>query len=236
MRKIGVLGGMSWVSSAHYYRCLNELVAARRGGLHSARLLMETVDFAIVAAMQARGDWDAAGELLAGAARRLEAGGADLILLATNTMHIVAPRIEAAISVPFLHIADASATAIEQVGFRRPGLIGTGFTMEQPFYLDRLRAAGLLPLVPCEGLRAEIHRIIFDELCRADIRPASRALFEAAARDLAQAGADCVILGCTEVGLLLDATNVPVPVFDTVDVHCRAAVEAALKDTGEEDV
>lgn len=236
MRIIGLIGGMSWASTAHYYRRLNELVAERRGGLHSAQILLRSVDFAPIAAMQAAGEWDRAGEALALEAQRLQAAGAEIILLATNTMHLVASQIEAAISVPFIHIADATAAAVAGAGFRRPGLIATAFTMERRFYTDRLSAAGLTPLVPPAAERADVHRIIFDELCRDVIRDCSRKIFETVARGLAHAGADCLILGCTEVGMLLNAGNVPIAVFDTVDVHCQAAVKAALKDTGEEDV
>ncbi|MFD1881425.1 aspartate/glutamate racemase family protein [Paracoccus pacificus] len=236
MRTIGILGGMSWVSTAHYYRRLNQMVGESRGGLHSAPVLLASVDFAPIARMQAEDRWDDAGALLAGAAAGLERAGAGLIMLATNTMHAVADRVRAAVGVPFVHIADATAAAIRAAGLSRPGLIATAFTMERGFYLDRLRAAGLAPLVPGLDRRAEIHRIIFDELCRDIVRPESRRVFEQAAAGLIADGADCLVLGCTEVGLLLSPDNVAAPVFDTVEIHCRAALTTANAPTGEKDV
>ncbi|MBK4217404.1 aspartate/glutamate racemase family protein [Paracoccus caeni] len=236
MRMIGVLGGMSWVSTAHYYDRLNRLAAEAGGGLSSAPILLHSVDFAEIAALQKADRWDEAGAILADAAAGLQRAGAEVMILATNTMHLVAPQIEAAISVPFIHIADATGAAIKAQGLSRPGLIATGFTMEKPFYIDRLQAFGLQPLIPDTAARADIHRIIFDELCKDVVSDTSRAAFEAAARELAGQGADCLILGCTEVGLLLGQHNVPVPVFDTVELHCRAAIEAALSRTGEANV
>ena len=233
MRPIGILGGMSWVSTAHYYAALNRMVAERMGGLHSARILLHSVDFAPVARMQAEDDWQGAGEVLAEAARGLERAGAGLILIAANTMHLVADQVAAAVDLPLIHIADATAEAIAAAGLRRPGLIATAYTMDRRFYRDRLEAAGLDPVLPDAATRAEIHRIIFDELVRDEIRESSRRAYEDAAVGLVAAGADCVILGCTEVGLLLNAGNVAVPVFDTVEIHCRAALEAACFETGE---
>ncbi|SDE14017.1 aspartate racemase [Paracoccus isoporae] len=233
MRPIGILGGMSWVSTAHYYATLNRMAADRLGGLHSAPLLLHSFDFAQIAARQEAGDWDGLGEMLAEAAQRLEGAGAGVMLIAANTMHLVAAPVAAAIAAPLVHIADATADAISAAGLRRPGLIGTAYTMEKRFYLDRLEAAGLSPVLPDAATRGEIHRIIFDELVRDDVREDSRRTYEAAAADLVAAGADCVILGCTEVGLLLNADNVPAPVFDTVEIHCRAAIEAASFETGE---
>ncbi|RMH47791.1 MAG: aspartate/glutamate racemase family protein [Alphaproteobacteria bacterium] len=233
MRTIGILGGMSAASTAIYYRHLNELARQRLGGLHSAEILLRSFDFARIEEMQAAGDWDAAGTLLAAEAARLEAAGAGLVILATNTMHKLAERIEAALTVPFLHIADATAAAIREAGLSRPGLIATRYTMEQDFYLGRLRRAGLAPLVPEPKDRADVHRIIYDELCRDVVRVDSRALFESVAARLARAGADCMILGCTEVGMLLHDRNVPVPVFDTTLVHCERALDAALAPAAE---
>ena len=233
MRPIGILGGMSWVSTAHYYATLNRMTAQRLGGLHSAHILMHSVDFAPIARMQSDDDWQGAGAVLADAARGLERAGAGLLLIATNTMHRVADQVAAAVDLPLVHIADATADAIVAAGLRRPGLIATSYTMEQRFYLDRLRAAGLAPVVPDAEARAKVHRIIFDELVRDDVRENSRLTFERVAAELVAQGADCVILGCTEVGLLLHAGNVPVPVFDTVDIHCRAALEAACFENGE---
>lgn len=228
MKTIGILGGMSAASTVIYYRQLCDLTRARLGGLHSPQLLLRSLDFAPVAAAQAAGDWAALGQMLNTEARRLDDGGADLLLLATNTMHKVADTMMAGVSIPLIHIADATATAIRQAGLTRPGLMATAFTMEQSFYTDRLRAAGLDPLVPSAEDRATTHRIIYDELCRDQILPASRSAYEGIAARLAADGADCLILGCTEVGMLLSAANSPLPVFDTVAIHCAAALEAAL--------
>lgn len=228
MKTIGILGGMSAASTVIYYRQLCDLTRARLGGLHSPQLLLRSLDFAPVAAAQAAGDWAALGQMLNTEARRLEEGGADLLLLATNTMHKVADTMMAGVSIPLIHIADATATAIRQAGLTRPGLMATAFTMEQSFYTDRLRAAGLDPLVPSAEDRATTHRIIYDELCRDQVLPASRSAYEGIAARLAADGADCLILGCTEVGMLLSAANSPLPVFDTVAIHCAAALEAAL--------
>ncbi|MGG7564917.1 aspartate/glutamate racemase family protein [Rhodovulum sp. DZ06] len=228
MKTIGILGGMSCESTALYYARLNAGARARLGGLHSADCLIRSVDFGVIEAMQARGDWDGAGAALAGAAKGLEAGGADLLILATNTMHKVAPAIEAAVSIPFLHIADATAAALKAAGKSRPGLMATAYTMEQDFYTGRLRAAGLAPVIPGDADRAETHRIIYDELCLGETRPESRASYEGIAGRLGEAGADSLILGCTEVGMLLDGGNSPLPVFDTTLIHCDAALEAAF--------
>lgn len=233
MRIIGMLGGMSWVSTASYYACLNRLASERMGGLHSARILLHSVDFAPITQMQKAGDWESSGLVLAEAARGLEAAGAGVMMIAANTMHIVADQVRAATVLPFIHIADATADAIAAAGLKRPGLIATAFTMELPFYRDRLEAAGLSPVIPDAPARAEIHRIIFDELCRNEIHEDSRRVYEQVAADLIAAGADCIILGCTEVGLLLSSANVDAPVFDTVEIHCRAALEAACFETGE---
>lgn len=200
----------------------------RLGGLHSPEVLIRSVDFAPVAALQAAGEWDRAGDVLNAGALALQRGGADVLLLATNTMHKVAGRMMAGVSIPLLHIADATAAAIGAAGLRRPGLMATRFTMEQSFYTDRLAAAGLAPVIPEAADRAETHRIIYEELCRDVVTGESRAAYEAIAARLVARGADCLILGCTEVGMLLDASNVSVPVFDTVEVHCRAAVDLAL--------
>ncbi|MFD1797603.1 aspartate/glutamate racemase family protein [Paracoccus aurantiacus] len=233
MRPIGILGGMSWVSTAHYYATLNRMASARMGGLHSARILLHSVDFAPIAQMQKDDDWQGAGEVLADAARGLEAAGAGLLLIAANTMHLVADQVSGAVSLPVIHIADATADAIAAAGLKRPGLIATAYTMERHFYRDRLDAAGLQPVIPNDADRAEIHRIIFEELVRDEVNDSSRRTYEDIAARLLGDGADCVILGCTEVGLLLNAGNVPAPVFDTVEIHCRAALEAACFETGE---
>ena len=233
MRPIGILGGMSWVSTAHYYAMLNRMAAERMGGLHSARILLHSVDFAPIAQMQKDDDWQGAGAVLAEAAQGLERAGAGLIVIAANTMHLVADQVAAAVDLPLIHIADATADAIAAAGLKRPGLIATAYTMERRFYRERLEAAGLSPILPDADDRAAIHRIIFEELVRDQVNEGSRQTYEIIAAKLVAEGADCIILGCTEVGLLLNAGNVPAPVFDTVEIHCRAALEAASFETGE---
>lgn len=228
MKTIGILGGMSAASTALYYEALNRGARERLGGLHSADLLIRSLDFAVIEEMQAKGDWAGAGRLLNREARALQAGGAQLLILATNTMHKLAEPLQEGVSIPFLHIADATAAAIGAAGLTRPGLMATAYTMEQTFYTDRLRAAGLMPMLPGPEDRATTHRIIYDELCRDIVRDESRAAYEGVAMRLAKRGADCLILGCTEVGMLLNAGNVPVPVFDTTQIHCEAALEMAL--------
>jgi aspartate racemase len=228
MKTIGVLGGMSAESTAIYYRELNRLVRERLGGLHSAELLIRSVDFAPIAELQAADRWDETGRILGEAARRLEEAGAGVIVLATNTMHLNADDIRAAISIPFLHIGDATAAALTARGVRRPLLLATRFTMEKAFYRDRLVAAGLDPLTPDQGDRDRLHAIIFEELCQGIVRPESTAAgLEMVARGRA-AGADSVIFGCTEVGMLLSPADIDVPVVDTTLVHCEAAVDFAL--------
>ena len=228
MKTIGVLGGMSAESTAIYYRELNRLVRERLGGLHSAELLIRSVDFAPIADLQAKDDWDATGALLADHALRLETAGADLIVLATNTMHLNAPQIEAAVGVPFLHIGDATAAALKAKGVARPLLLATRFTMEKDFYKDRLRAAGLDPLVPDQADRDRLQAIIYDELCQGVIQPQSKArVLEMVARGRAE-GVDGVIFGCTEVGILLDPGAMELPTVDTALAHAEAAVDFAL--------
>lgn len=228
MKLIGMIGGMSWESTAEYYRVANELVRDRLGGLSSARILLHSVDFAEVERLQAHGEWDAAGELLAAAARGLAAGGADLLLLCTNTMHRVADAIEAATPVPLLHIGDTTAAAVRDAGISTVGLLGTRYTMEQPFLRDRLAAAGLSVLVPEEDARAAVHRVIYDELCLGVVLESSRARYRGIIADLVARGAEGVILGCTEIELLVGAGDSPVPVFPTTRLHVEAAVAAAL--------
>ena len=229
MKTIGILGGMSAASTQLYYAKLCELVRDALGGLHSPELLIRSLDFAEIEALQMSDEWDEAGRVLNENAKALERGGAELVLLATNTMHKVADEMMAGVSIPLLHIADATAQAICAAGLERPGLMATAFTMEQSFYTDRLRAAGLTPVIPEAGDRAETHRIIYDELCREVVREESRSAYEGIASRLVDAGADCVILGCTEVGMLLNASNVSVPVFDTTLIHCEAAVRLSLR-------
>lgn len=228
MRTIGLLGGMSWESSALYYRLLNEGVRDRLGGLHSARCVLLSVDFAGIEALQVAGDWAAAGELLAADAAAVQAAGADLVLLCTNTMHRVAPALEAVLDVPLLHIADVTARAVTAAGLTRVGLLGTAFTMEQPFLRERLAAGGLEVLVPGADDRAEVHRVVYEELCRGVVSDTSRARFVEVVGRLVADGAQGVVLGCTEIELLLGAGDVDVPVFATTALHVQAALDAAL--------
>ncbi|GAA1938000.1 aspartate/glutamate racemase family protein [Nocardioides hwasunensis] len=228
MRTIGLLGGMSWESSALYYQVVNEAVRERLGGYHSAKVLMSSVDFAEVEAMQATGDWDAAGELLAAEARALEAAGADCLVLCTNTMHKVAGAIEAAASIPLLHIVDVTAAAIHDAGLSRVALLGTRFTMEQPFVRERLEAQGIEVLVPTGDDLELVHRVIYDELVHGVVRDGSRSAYVDVVARLATAGAEGVILGCTEIELLIGADDVEVPVFATTRLHALAAVDFAL--------
>ncbi|MGN6381142.1 MAG: aspartate/glutamate racemase family protein [Dyella sp.] len=228
MKTIGLLGGMSWESTIPYYRLINEAVKQRLGGLHSAKLLLHSVDFAQIEACQRTGDWDAAGAHLAQAARGLQMAGAELLLIGANTMHKVAPAIEAAIDIPLLHVADATAQAVRAAGITRVGLLGTRFTMEQDFYVDRLALHGLEVLVPPPADREEIHRVIYAELCQGRFEDASRRVFRRVMADLVARGVGGIILGCTEIGLLVDAGDAAVPQFDTTRLHALAAVEAAL--------
>ena len=232
MKTIGLIGGMSWESSAEYYRLINEAVKERLGGLHSAQLLLYSVDFAAIERLQHAGDWDAAGAILADAARRLERGGADFLILCTNTMHKVADAITQSVTIPFVHIADPTATAIRAAGVGTIGLLGTRFTMEQEFYRGRLAGQyGLRVLVPDEADRETIHRIIYDELCLGTLREESRAAYRAIMARLVAQGAAGIILGCTEITLLVDATDATVPLFDTTRLHAEEAALLALTET-----
>ncbi len=226
---IGLLGGMSWESSAQYYRLINEGVRSRLGGLHSARCLMWSFDFAEVEALQHAGRWDDATALLIDAARRLERGGADFLVICTNTMHRMADAVQAATGIPLLHIADPTAERIKAAGFTRVGLLGTAFTMEQDFYRGRLtRDHGLDVLVPGEMDRATVHRVIYDELVQGRAEPASRDAYRAIIARLVERGAEAIILGCTEIMLLVTDADSSVPLFDTTSIHAEAAVERAL--------
>ena len=227
MKTIGLIGGMSWESTAHYYRILNEETSHRLGGFHSAPILLQSLDFAPIEELQRSGKWDEAGAILAASAKRLEGAGAGVIGLATNTMHIVAGQIVDGIGVPFVHIADPTADALKASGFRQAGLLGTRFTMEMSFYKDRLKAQGLDVLVPDKEVSA-LNAIIYDELCHGIVREASRQIFVTSIQRLAERGAQAVILGCTEIGMLIDETSSPLPVFDTTDLHAKALVAAAL--------
>lgn len=228
MKTIGIIGGMSAESTALYYRRLNEEARRRLGGLHSAECLVWSVDFARIEPLMAQGEWERTGEELGRIAAALERAGAELLILATNTMHKVADAVRRATGLPLIHIAEATAARIVAAGLKRPGLMATAYTMEQEFYTGALKAAGLDPVVPGPEDRVETHRIIFEELCRGVVRPESRRAYEGIAARLMEAGADCLILGCTEVGLLLDESNVPAPVFDTTQIHADAALDAAL--------
>ncbi|MGW6690005.1 aspartate/glutamate racemase family protein [Streptomyces sp. NPDC054961] len=230
MKTIGLIGGMSWESTAEYYRILNELTRERLGGLHSARCLLYSVDFAEIEQLQVQGRWAEAGEVLAAGARSLEAAGADLLLICTNTMHKVADSVEAAVSVPLLHLADTTAAAVRATGLRRVGLLGTAFTMEQEFYRGRLAAGGLDVLVPDAEGRALVHHVIYEELCLGIVRDASRTAYRRVVEDLVAAGAEGIVLGCTEIELLIGPEDSPVPVFPTARLHAEAAVDAALAD------
>jgi aspartate racemase len=229
MLTIGMLGGMSWESSALYYQLANEFVRDRLGGLHSARCVLYSVDFEGIERLQATGEWDEAGRVLSEAARSVQAAGADLLLLCTNTMHKVADQVQAAIDIPLLHLGDATAEAVLAAELSAVGLLGTAFTMEQDFYRDRLAAHGLRVLVPEADDRAEVHRVIYDELCLGEVRDSSRAFYRDVIDRLVASGAQGIILGCTEIELLVSAADSPVPVFPTSRLHVEAAVDAALR-------
>ena len=228
MKTIGLLGGMSWESTQTYYRLINEGVKSRLGGLHSAKLVLYSVDFAQIEALQHQGDWPATARILSGAALSLENAGADFLMIGTNTMHKVAPEIEEAINIPLLHIADATANVLTQDNIQRVGLLGTRFTMEQAFYRERLEAAGIEVVTPDAPQRAEVHRVIYEELCQGEIQAPSREAYLAVINSLAEQGAQAVILGCTEIGLLIKQTDTPVPLYDTTAIHAAQAVNQAL--------
>ena len=229
MKTIGLIGGMSWESTIPYYRQINERIKERLGGLHSARVALYSVDFHDIERLQHAGDWDAAGRVLADAARSLKAAGADFLVLCTNTMHKVAPAIEAAVDIPLLHIADPTAEAIRAAGVATVGLLGTRFTMEQAFYKDRLvDRFGLQVLTPSEADRQAVHRIIYEELCLGQIRDESREAYRRIIAALVEQGAEAVILGCTEISLLVGQTDAAVPLFDTTALHALHAADAAL--------
>ncbi|AWN48995.1 aspartate racemase [Methylobacterium terrae] len=226
---IGLIGGMSWESSAEYYRIVNETVRARLGGLRSARCLLWSFDFGEIEALQHAGRWDEATAELIGAARRLERGGADVVVICTNTMHRMADAVQAAIGLPLLHIADPTAERIRATGLSRVGLLGTAFTMEQDFYKGRLAERhGLDVLVPEPDDRAEVHRVIYQELVQGRAEPASREAYRAIIARLVERGAEAIILGCTEIMLLVRPDDSAVPLFDTTAIHAEAAVDFAL--------
>jgi aspartate racemase len=228
MKTIGLLGGMSWESSLHYYRLLNEEVRARLGGLHSARCILSSVDFADIEPLQRADRWDEAGAILNRAALGLERAGADLLLLCANTMHKVAEAAMRGVRIPLVHVADVTAERVRAAGLRRVALLGTRYVMEQDFYRRRLVERGLEVTVPGAADRAEVNRVIFEELCLGRIEPASRARYAAVVEALAAAGAEGVVAGCTEIGLLLRPEDVSIPLFDTTAIHALAAVDRAL--------
>lgn len=231
MKVIGLIGGMSWESSLEYYRIINQAVKARLGGFHSAKCMMFSVDFAKIEMLQQQGRWSEMADLLANAAKSLEDGGADFVLLCTNTMHKVAAEIEANIQIPFLHIADATAQKVKAAGIGKVGLLGTRFTMEEDFYLSRLTERyNLQVIIPNPGDREIVHRIIYDELVKGKIRPESKAQYVEIIERLVSEGAEGVILGCTEIGLLVQDGDCAVPLFDTTRNHAEAAVDYALSE------
>jgi len=230
MKTIGLIGGMSWESTVPYYRVINETIKAQLGGLHSAKIILYSVDFHEIEELQRQGDWDSAGLVLAQAARSLQAAGASFLVLCTNTMHKVAHQIEAAVNIPLLHIADPTATEIKKSGYAVVGLLGTRFTMEQAFYKDRLRDHhGLQVRVPAMADRDIVHRIIYEELCLGIVKAESRAEYRRVMQDLAAQGVQSIILGCTEISLLVNAQDSPLPLFDTTAIHAKAAALEALK-------
>ncbi|UYG07180.1 aspartate/glutamate racemase family protein [Halomonas sp. M4R1S46] len=228
MQTIGLIGGMSWESTQTYYRLINQQVRNRLGGLHSARLVLYSVDFAEIEPLQLRGDWDAAAEILGSAAQAVKAAGADFLVLCTNTMHKVAPQIERVVEAPLLHIADATASVLASDGVTCVGLLGTRFTMELAFYRERLEARGIEVLVPDAAQREVIHAVIFQELCQGVIKPESKVAYLGVVDSLAQRGAQGVILGCTEMGLLIQAGDTAVTLYDTTEIHAEQVVRLAL--------
>ena len=228
MNTIGLIGGMSWESTIPYYRAINERVKERLGGIHSAKVILYSVDFHNIERLQHSGDWDAAGAMLAQAARSLELAGADLIVLCTNTMHKVAAAIESSVSIPLLHIAEPTAQQIRDAGHVTVGLLGTRFTMEQAFYRERLEQRGLTVVIPTEVERVIVHRIIYEELCLGKVLQESISAYQVIMDNLAKAGAQAIILGCTEISLLVQQEHSVVPLFDTTAIHALAAADLAL--------
>lgn len=232
MKTIGLLGGMSWESTAGYYQKINEGVRQSMGGLHSAKIAMYSVDFATIEALQRQGDWEGTTAILSDAAQKIESAGADVLLICTNTMHKVAPQIESIINIPLLHIADATAEVLLEQGVSKVGLLGTAFTMEQDFYKGRLSEKhGLTVYTPNENDRAIIHDVIYQELCLGQVKQESKAEYLRIIQALAEQGAEAVILGCTEIGLLVQQSDTPVTLIDTADVHAQKAVAYATKTT-----
>ena len=227
-RTLGIIGGMSWESTQSYYRLINEGIKAELGNLHSADLLIHSVDFAPIGVLQAQGAWGELGIMMASSGKRLQAAGAQGLLIATNTMHKVVDEVQAATDLPIIHIAEATAQAINQQGLKTIALLGTQFTMTEDFYKQRLIDAGLQVLIPDTDARAEVHRIIYDELCQGQLLASSRQYYSQVIKDLAEQGAEGVILGCTEIGLLIKQKDSSIPVFDTTAIHAAAAVDFLL--------
>ena len=227
-RTLGIIGGMSWESTQSYYRLINEGIKAKLSNLHSADLLIHSVDFAPIGELQAQGKWKELGDIMVNSGKRLQAAGAQGLLIATNTMHKVAEQVQAATNLPLIHIADATADAIKQQGLTKIALLGTQFTMTEDFYKQRLIDAGLQVLIPDTDARAEVHRIIYDELCQGQLLDSSRQYYTQVINELAAQGAEGVILGCTEIGLLISQADSPIPVFDTTAIHAAAAVQFLL--------
>ena len=228
MKTIGLIGGMSWESTVTYYQLLNEAVKEALGGLHSAKILLFSLEFSEIEACQTRGDWDRCAEIMSDAAKKLEGAGADFLLICTNTMHKVAPQVAAAVSIPLIHIADATADVLLARGVKKTALLGTAYTMTQDFYKQRLTDRGIEVVIPDEADVALVHRVIFDELCLGEIREESRREFSRIIAVLKEKGAEAVILGCTEIGLLVSQEDSALPVFDTTVIHANAAAKLAL--------
>ncbi|GAA3406054.1 aspartate/glutamate racemase family protein [Paenibacillus hodogayensis] len=228
MKTIGLIGGLSWESTAYYYRYLNQGIQARLGGLHSAKCMLHSFDFAEVVRLQETGQWQQAARLLAEAAAKLEAGGCEAVLICSNTMHSVAGVVQDAIRIPLLHIIDATADNVKKQSIRKVGLLGTQYTMEQPFYRERLLKLGIEAIVPEAADRERVHAIIFEELCRGVLKPSSREEYTQIIERLRERGAGGVILGCTEIPLLVEQGDSPLPLFDTTYIHASAAVDFAL--------
>lgn len=229
MKTIGLIGGMSWESTQTYYRLINQHVRTALGGLHSAKVVLYSVDFAEIEALQHQGNWQATAEILAAAGKAVEAAGADFLVLCTNTMHKVAEPLEAAVSIPLLHIADATAQVLQQQGITCVGLLGTRFTMEQVFYIERLQRHGIEVVVPTEPQRERLHSVIYQELCLGVVKADAKADYLEIVASLAERGAQGVILGCTEIGLLIQQADTSVPLFDTTEIHAEQAVQRALE-------
>ncbi|GGE63021.1 aspartate racemase [Streptosporangium jomthongense] len=228
MKTIGLIGGMSWESTQTYYRLINQRVREELGGLHSAKLVLYSVDFAEIETLQHQGDWQATAEILSSVGRSVESAGADFLVLCTNTMHKVAPQIERAVNIPLLHIADATANLLKEDGITCAGLLGTRFTMEQTFYLGRLEDHGIRVVVPDECQRESIHSVIYSELCKGVVKPDSKAVYLDVVASLAERGAQGVILGCTEIGLLIQSSDTDIKLYDTTEIHADQAVQYAL--------